>query len=521
MSEFEVHQCSSHADCDVLARGVYRCDQARCVEGCADNAHCAAADPRHPLCQYPGGACVGLSSEAGECYVSSGYSAPEQAAHTLEDLSVIGAFTPTVRSSYWLTLELAVAEINGNGGLNTPSGSRSVVAVACDPQTSALDGALEHLVVKLRTPAILASLEAEALRAALDRPVTSGRALFLSPEGAEREPEPADSNVWYLGPDAHAALPAYRLLVTRVEEALVSRGRMREQLRIAHLVSGAREDQTLASAVAAEWRVAGSDSALLERQYRFISFSPAGLDSPELDELAAFAPDIVLAFVGGAFPESPFVPRASLIEELERRAEASSGWRPAFVLGPRLADDQLLQVLAENSAAFRAHALGVRSDRRRDAAREAALAARFHAAFPAAALAVTRAAPVFGAYEALYYLAHAQAAASRSQPARAEQLLSGLERVTDGSGRLVEMGPGEEGLALANQLLAQGLPLQLQGVSGPLEFEPGHARSGAARVYCWRDDASVRELAVYDAAAVTLVASGEACGGEVFDGVGN
>src|SRR5215510_14694377 len=62
LSDFSVHQCETHADCASFEGGVWRCDDARCVPGCASNDHCAATYPGAPLCTEPGGSCVSITT---------------------------------------------------------------------------------------------------------------------------------------------------------------------------------------------------------------------------------------------------------------------------------------------------------------------------------------------------------------------------------------------------------------------------------------------------------------------------
>src|ERR1043166_9153831 len=86
LSDFDVNECSTSADCDVLTEGIRRCEAGRCVSGCGDNAHCVSVDPRFPLCPRVGAACVALADAAQECSVASGYDPRELGPLTLESI---------------------------------------------------------------------------------------------------------------------------------------------------------------------------------------------------------------------------------------------------------------------------------------------------------------------------------------------------------------------------------------------------------------------------------------------------
>src|SRR5689334_8420065 len=85
VSDFDVHECQLDADCDSASGSISRCEQRRCVQGCADNRHCESVDPRRPLCEGSSGACVGLTTARGECFASTGYEPARMAEGHVED----------------------------------------------------------------------------------------------------------------------------------------------------------------------------------------------------------------------------------------------------------------------------------------------------------------------------------------------------------------------------------------------------------------------------------------------------
>src|SRR5690242_15550063 len=131
LSDFSVHQCELHADCSHLEGGAWQCLDSRCVPGCASNEHCSATDPRTPICSEPGGECVSLSSADGTCFASTGFDPVASASSTAQEMRIVGAFAPSVRSSTWLTLKLAADEINAAGGVASAGGDQPLVVVLC------------------------------------------------------------------------------------------------------------------------------------------------------------------------------------------------------------------------------------------------------------------------------------------------------------------------------------------------------------------------------------------------------
>src|SRR3954471_21888703 len=90
-SDFGVHECESHADCDTLDGTVRRCEHSECVIGCADNRQCAAIDPRYPICPSFAAQCAAIASDGGACFASSGYSDAEMGTLQGNAMLVLGA----------------------------------------------------------------------------------------------------------------------------------------------------------------------------------------------------------------------------------------------------------------------------------------------------------------------------------------------------------------------------------------------------------------------------------------------
>jgi hypothetical protein len=515
VSDFSVHQCEVHADCARLEGGAWQCEASRCVPGCASNQHCADTDPRTPICPEPGAQCVSLSTADGACYASTGFEPVGSAPLTAKDMLTVGAFAPTVRSSTWLTLKLAVDEINAAGGLSSASGDQPLVVVLCQDSSEALDPAMDHLIREIGVRGIVASLPDDALRVALERPATKERALFLSPNGADAASaggQEVEQLLWYWGSAYDRVLPVYPALVESLFRAS-SQALVPDNYRIAILSSPDREDQRLAQEVSSAISVGEVASGDLARFGRLRSYVLAP-GSPIPPALADYAPELVLLFAGGHDALSPYLERSRVVAGLETFETAHPAFRPMYVFGPRNGYDAELASAARANEDFRARALLVSADRQVDQALAQGLASRFAAAYPALPEAAVALHASGSVYDALYYLALAIDAASRTGAFSASEVRDGLLRITDPSGEPRSVGPS--GWQGSRQLLEGQAHVNLSGSSGPAAFD-GRTRPGLAGVRCWRADGTLVGRGTYDAATARLITEDPvACAEEAF-----
>jgi hypothetical protein len=523
-SDFDVHQCSSHADCASIAGPILRCEHSLCKQGCASNRHCASIDPSRPLCQYVGGECVGAVSEIPECYLSTGYVDARMGERTLADMVQVGAFAPTLRSSTWLTLQLASDEINAAGGIAVAGELMPVLLTLCDGSQDAVGRAMDHLINRLQVRAVLASLEDAALSIAIQQPSTAGGALLVSPNYAPLDasnPSNARQWIWYLGSRYGDVVAAYPSLLGRVVDAAEGRGRARDVFKIAVILDEAREDQQLSDAVARVVDIDGTGATALTAQDRMHVFRPyTGLPeerSAEFARLANYAPDLVLVFAGGVAETPARQPRALLIRDLES-AYAALSVAPFYIFGPRNVEDASLRAFALESASFRGRAAGIRASRPIDMTIGAPMFERFRTAFPEALYddGGMIASPTI--YDAIFYLVYAVAAAPRTGGLlEAVDVRDGLIRVTSSAGEHVVVGSGPDGLERANALQLDRVAISLSGTSGPAEFEPSlQSRPAAVRVYCWNGADDVTDVATYDPVGAELQNVSRGCAQEAF-----
>jgi hypothetical protein len=519
LSELDVNQCEQSTEC-ISATGAWgRCEQSRCVTtGCASNAECVAVDPRFPICQRHGGECVPLMSEGPECPASSNYDPGTMDSLTAEDLILIGAFTPSVRTPTGLSLELAVQELNANGGLPGIGAIKPVLVVECDGSMAM--AAMRHLVDALGVHAIMGSLDAAALRTVVTQRDTHEPAFFLSPGDSYVQPETLSSSgeyLWYLGSDYSDVVPAYATLVKALAANIEQTSDQAAPITIASITSARDEDEALNLAVYAGLSIDGIAGPMLADDNRFLSFSlpdDAGDGRRTMLELLVqMAPDIVISFAGGVFGNPARRERSSLFRALEDVAGAT-GYAPYYILAPSNVEDSSLARLALDNASFRSRAVALQARPEQDATLRTALDARFEAAFPDAAALGFHVSPAV--YDGLYYLAYAVAAAPTGvRGTRADRTRDGFSRITDRDGPAVLVGP--EGMGTAADYLARGLQFNVSGTDGPAAFDlDEHSRPSQGKLYCWDERGTPREFATHDP-KTGFVLESMPCGPEVAD----
>jgi len=427
---------------------------------------------------------------------------------TGQELLLIGAFAPQIESSTWLTLQLAAEEINGQGGLPTGSGAgRPLIVVACEDRIRGIETSMLHLD-RLGVRGILASLEELPLQAAFSLPATRRSSLLLTPNGsALAASEAAAPLLWSLGTPTNDAAPSYPQLIQLAEQTAVGRGANPELLRVASLVSAAAEDDALERSVRPllELGGKGADQLIREDRLRIVPLSDDSSDerAQALASLAQYAPDIILVFLGGSFDAPKGMLRSNVLRSLEEIVSSSASWRPLYILGPRNLRDPLLRWLARSSASFRARAAGATADPISDSILMTSLASRFELAFPESTSVGAELGVEPGTYDAFYYLAYALAAAPRGgTDLAAQDVLAGLEYVTDDEGERVDVGPGPDGLEKATALLSAQISFDTYGATGSAASSGGDVRTADPRVYCFGEAGDVESPS--SPAALTL-----------------
>jgi len=516
LSDFAVDECATSADCELLSGEIRRCEQARCVPGCSDNAHCAAVDPRFPLCPQVGGQCVALADVSEDCSATVGYDEQELSTLTLQGVDVIGAFASTPRSSTWLSLELAANEWNQARKASPSTALRPLIVLLCNDSSASVSRAMPHLVQELGAQALVAPGDSSALRAALD-PIATAPVFSLSPVGSSLSPEGLESEgdlLWYLGSEYLGTLPAYEQLLERAIATARSRAPVPADFHIALVIGADSEDDALASAVERLIQVEGrdADGLIIDDRLRVVR-APQELrfdPTQGLERLLNPTPDLVLLFMGPR--EDPTALDASiLVDVLEAQVKVHGAAPPLYLVGPRSLQAPALQELVAARPSLRSRVAGVRADPVPDGQLSEALQQRFAAAYPA----LRPRAPqrkqgdraLEPVYDALYSLAYALSAGRQATPEEAPGVLAGFRRITDAAAsESIAIGPGLEQLEQAMQLLESGATLRLEGTSGAVRFDPGtHTRTGAPRAYVLGPDGRLLDIdpsTVFDSASL-------------------
>lgn len=479
--DFTVEQCKFDADCSTS--GALRCEQGLCVPrtDCERNSDCSprTADEAQ-ICVDA--RCQTLLPPRAPCFARYPSNGPVR-----DQAIVLGAFgTPhqtNVVQMPLLNYELAISELNGQGGLD----GRQVVLVVCDngyrfpdSEEGTVMSGFEHLTETLRVPAIVAGLNsARAVQKVFPRDGIEAP-FFLVPFASDGSIVDDDYGlIRYLlntSDDARALVA----LAQRVERGLQQRG-LAER---ANVVAWRGSGQTAASLWA-------SLRDPLSEAYPLQWVEASSRDA--LGELVAAKPQIVLVVDGEDF--------------IERLGELESRWqeqwpdreRPVYLLPPHFAGSTAL--LAHFEAAPHLDAArfaGLHARHRGDPEILARYVERFAARFPATSGAING----WNYYDAVYYLAYAAFAGTPKGNVgtlTASQVQQGFSRLTQGEE--VEIGP--ENIASAVTALSKR-SITFVGVLGPAAFQPwdGMPTEGGAAVFCLtREQGTVSyryDVLVYD-----------------------
>lgn len=481
-------------NCDVLV-GVSHCRESVCVAGCRNNHHCASLDPSMPLCPFAGGQCVALSSEVilsseeAACRVSPDYDDATMGDFTAESMLVMGAFAPTLRSSLWLTFELAINELSR---LRTDVADElpPVLVALCDDDRTRIGESMRYLT-QIGVRAAVASMEDAVLRDAVRLVDPSYGLLFLSPYGAAAAPssfaDRADL-VWYLGSRYNEAAVAYDSLLQLAVEAAARRVPV-DDLRMVVVVGASTEDRVLEQAVREQISISPSAARLLASgQYRRFELVEDSVveRAAQVAQIVEYAPHVIAFIAGGTFSDSGRAPRASVVHSLE--SSTDSAWQPLYVFGPRNVDDDSLRRLAVTSESFRSRSAGADWSVPLERTLSSAILQQFKARFPAGVVPETNLSVVFNAYDAVYYLVFALLASNHGTSTDVPQALM---RVVRPDAELVTLDAA--GFIRGLELIRSGADINASGSRGVAAFQSEtHSRIGSAELYCWEGDGELQ-----------------------------
>jgi hypothetical protein len=411
-----------------------------------------------------------------------------------------------------LAMKLAVDELNDAGGLpGGPDGKgRPLVLNVCTNDESAAPNAIslgmKHLAEDVQVPALIAMLQPDDLTSALQQELDKAL-FFLNPVATVRSltdkgtvrggGAKGDVLLWTLLGQPSDYAPAYGLLLRDLEKQVRSeRGLMEsEQLKVA-LVNTTDKFSSELRFYLFQSLVFNGQSAANEQSidnYREYSLDPAGVLSEEtLDDLASFAPDIVISAAGDVMTAPDGV-----IPRLEGGATwTSSKPRPYYLLSPYNGTTDAknsLQMVVSNAVndssnpepdAARRY-LGVNAAPPLDRSLENAFETRYNAAFPAQK---GNGPNVDNYYDAVYYLAYAMYAGdSLTGPGIAH----GMKRLIAGAS--FDDGPADDAIGKIFSALDANDSISLDTTLGPSDaFDPvTGVRPVTPGVFCFTFNASL------------------------------
>ena len=401
--------------------------------------------------------------------------------HSDPDPVIFGVFGDVPRELIGfdgLNYDLALSEAaRGVGGIPAQGDKRRpLLALLCKnvySSNEAFDRAIDHLMVDLAVPGILAGLESSDLEYAFRHRGRERQIFVMSPF----EADPAllalddDGLLWHILPGGDSVALPYGPLLDRTVAHLRDSGNLGpdEPVRVALVTADdVRLLATLSSALVDDvLRVNGRP--VLENSpdtFRAVTIQSTELSSvpPDYTDAIAllrkFAPHVIVSAATDGFIDT-------IVPALETPAPDTE---PFYLLSPwNIKEGPLDALLVKYPALYRRIA-GVNFAAAEDHTIYDAYQARFDAAFPAHA--GTRDHENF--YDAAYYLIYSAAAAGGVTPLTGADLASGMLRLLSGR---YSFSVGPDDLVPAFVALEEpGGSIVLNGAMGPPDFDP---RTGA------------------------------------------
>ena len=362
---------------------------------------------------------------------------------------------------------------------------RPLLALLCRyiyDSNEAFDRAIDHLMVELQVPGILAALESSDLEYAFRRHGRERQVFIMSPFEADPALLALDGEglIWHILPGGDSVALPYGPLLDRTVAHLRRLGELGpdEAVRVALVTADdVRMLATMSSALT---------NGILKVDGRPIletfpdTFRPVTIQSSELastppdytaaiELLREFAPHVVISAATDGFIDT-------IVPALERSAGQVE---PFYLLSPwNIKPDPLQNLLLEFPQLYQRVA-GVNFAAAVDRTIYDAYQTRFDAAFPS--YAGTRDNENF--YDAAYYLIYAAAAAGKVSPLTGADLASGMQRLLSGR---YSFSVGPDDLVPAFTALEEaGSSIVLNGTMGPPDFDPDTgARVQPGTVWC-------------------------------------
>ena len=400
---------------------------------------------------------------------------------------VFGEVPPQLIGLDGLNYDLALSEAARTVGGIPAEGDkrRPLLALLCENvyhSNEAFDRAIDHLMVELEVPGVLAALESSDLEYAFRRRGRERQVFFMSPFEADQALGTLDDDglLWHMLPGGDSVALPYGPLLDRTVTHLRSTGSLGpdELVRVALVTADdVRMLATMSSALT-DGILNVNGRPVLENSsdtFRAVTMQSSELASNPPDYTATiqllrdFAPHVIVAAATDGFIDT-------IAPALETPPPKT---QPFYLLSPwNIKSDPLGRLLVKYPALYQRIA-GVNFAAAEDSSVYDAYQARFDAAFPAP----TDTRDHENYYDAAYYLIYAAAAAGKVSPLTGPELATGMQRLL--SGRF-SFNVGPDDLVPGFVALAEpGSSIQLNGAMGPPDFDPQTgARKKPGSVWC-------------------------------------
>jgi hypothetical protein len=485
--------------------------------GCETNADCVLKwDGQAARCLPRDHTCVKL--QTADCPVAyagekgTGRFADPKAIFVGSMVALDPAFPQNSPNAY--ALELAIDEINTAGGLPDPAGGagQPLVLLVCQSDTSedadVVKRGITHLGEDVQVQAVVAQLKPDDLSRAFTRE-KNRKLVYFNAVAIGANLALGENNgglIWTLlgQPKDYAA--AYALLLKDLERYVkMERGlSANDEIKVALVSTDDAFDADLAESVrpTLKFNGASAESQLVDAttnptgKYLKIALSGPNPDIQDaVDQLAAFAPDIVISAAADPMTTSDGTNPDGIIQRLESAMPAP---RPYYILGPYNAGTAALSAVEDvidrefaMDATVAGRFLGVSAAAASDLTLQNGFATRF----------ITRHMDLSGAiagqvdnyYDAVYYLAYATYAASLANDMTGPGISAGMTRLIALDGEPFGDGPEAikdvfDGLANADNRIA------LSSTLGAPTFDPKTGvRPATPGIFCFTWDAGSQQ----------------------------
>jgi hypothetical protein len=528
-------QCTTPADCEALSPGAgLVCEQSSCVPRivttsgdsgpdvdaappeCTKNAECmdreASASGRAAICVK--GKCQRIDVP-GVCLSQV---LPTDAREDLrnDNVLLIAGFAPiintnTLNDSAVRSFNLALKELQKVSGIpNGPGGaSRPVVMMLCGSESNIVEQSVSHAVRDLQVPAMIARFNQTNMAKFVTNYAVQQGTFTLNPQDTTvpLKQLPVNELLWHLLGTPEDVAVAYRPLVKRAETYVRSRkGGSTAPIKVALLTIQSPTEEAISATIRTGPTVFGGGGSPTDPSKAVVfndgkSTSANGADflrvdipaeelggSPDypkaIDDLAAFAPDIVIALTTDEIDK--------ILDPLEAKLKTlyPSAPLPVWLLSVRNAYPELPAYISntknELPDAKRKRFLGIQYAGSAEPEQYATWLESMKSTYAGVDPSEYSASENY--YDAVYWLAYGLYAAGPGAATTGDSIKRGVRKLLNGP----RVYPGAAGqISNTFSQLTAVREAEFIGALGPLDIDPGTgAQQSVGAVYCYVQDGS-------------------------------